>query len=147
MPWSVVTQKRASVKQPSLVMLYKSQILPTITHSSAAWYPYTTDYQQKDLESSQKLALRIIFPEIESYSERLAAAGCLNTLNQTLRSICRSYATKVIDNTSHPLHDRLPKRPAGVSFSRRLTQSDLYITRTRTVKGEKCVLRNPLYLL
>ena len=134
--------KRAGVKQPSLVMLYKSQTLPTITHSSAAWYPYTTDYQQKDLEKSQKLALRIIFPEIESYAERLAAAGCLNTLNETLKSICRSYATKVKETTSHPLHDRLPKRPAGVRFPRRLRQLDLYIPKTRTVKGEKmsCVI-------
>ena len=45
--------KRAGLKKPSRVMLYKSQILPTTTHSSVAWYPYTTDYQQKYLEISK----------------------------------------------------------------------------------------------
>ena len=78
-------------------MPYKSQILSTITHSYAAWYPLTSDYQHKDLKSTEKLALRIIFPEMESYGERLAAAGC--TLNETLK-VCTSYATKVKENAA-----------------------------------------------
>ena len=122
-------------------MLYKSQIFPTITHSSAAWYLYTTDYQQKELESSCKLALRIIFPEMESYCERLAAAGCFKTLNETLTLVCTSYATKVKENASHPLHDHRQKTPAGKHFSGCLSELDIhvYIQSTRTVKREKGV--------
>ena len=79
---------------------------------------------------------------MESYGERLAAAGCINTLNETLTLVCTSYATKVKENASHPLHDHLQKRPAGMHFSGRLSKLDLhvYIQSTWTVKGEKGVL-------
>ena len=63
------------------------QILPTVTHTAPAWYPFTTSGQQEDLEKTQKLALRIIFPELERYYEQLAAAD-IPTLCYVLK-VCR----------------------------------------------------------
>ena len=59
----LVVLKRAGINASSLVVLYQSQIRPIGTYSAAAWYPYTTGTQQKQLEMTQKLALRIIFPD------------------------------------------------------------------------------------
>ena len=137
--------KKAGVNRESLVMLYKSQITPTLTHTAAAWYPYTTSSQQEKLESSQKLALRIIFPELEHYHQRLTAAD-LQTICENLDDICRKYATKVRKNTTHTLHQLIPKRPDGVRFSHRLSTSNIYIPKSRTTKCDKNVLRNPKYL-
>ena len=137
--------KRSGIDQNSLVMLYKAQIIPTLTHTAAAWYPYATGNQQEELENSQKLALRIIYPELEHYHERLAAAN-VSTLSEHLDNVCRKYAQKVKDNSNHVLHHLIPKRPETIRYSRRLSSSDIYLPRTRTVKCDKNVLRNPKYL-
>ena len=126
-------------------MLYKAQIIPTLTHTAAAWYPYATGNQQEELENSQKLALRIIYPELEHYHERLAAAN-VSTLSEHLDNVCRKYAQKVKDNSNHVLHHLIPKWPETIQYSRRLSSSDIYLPRTRTVKCDKNVLRNPKYL-
>ena len=48
----------------------------------------------------------------------------------------RHFILNLISHTCHTL-DRLPKRPAGLPFSRRLSQSDLYVLKTWTVKGRE----------
>ena len=56
-------------------MLYKAQIIPTLTRTAAAWYPYATGNQQEELAISQKLVLRIMYPELDHYHETLAAGN------------------------------------------------------------------------
>ena len=137
----LVVLKRAGINTSSLVVLYQSQIRPSVTYSAAAWYPYTTSTQQEQLEMTQKLALRIIFPEVEHYCDRLEMAG-INNLCMELDLICRKYARKVYEHPDHVLHDRIPRRPVGQRFSRRVSTSDIYIQKTRTDKCGKSVLRN-----
>ena len=137
----LVVLKWAGINTSSLVVLYQSQIRPSVAYSAAACYPYTTGTQQEQLEMTQKLALRIIFPEVEHYCDRLEMAG-INTLCIELDLICRKYAMKVYQHPDHVLHDRIPRRPAGQRFSRRVSTSDIYIPKTRTDKCGKSVLRN-----
>ena len=123
------------------MVLYQSQIRPSVAYSAAACYPYTTGTQQEQLEMTQKLALRFIFPEVEHYCDRLEMAG-INTLCIELDLICRKYAMKVYQHPDHVLHDRIPRGPAGQRFSQRVSTSDIYIPKTRTDKCGKSVLRN-----
>ena len=78
--------KQSGVNQENLVHVYKTMVLPTISHAVPSWYPFTTQLQQKELESCQKLALQIIYPEVDDYHERLAAA-LLPQLNETLKTM------------------------------------------------------------
>ena len=100
-------------------MLYKAQIIPTLTHTAAAWYPYATGNQQEELEIPQKLALRIIYPELEHYHERLAAAN-VSTLSEHLDNVCRKYAQKVKDNCN-------PTTSYTISYQSGLKQSDILV--------------------
>ena len=78
--------KKSSIQPVNLVQLYKVQILPTVTHTAPAWYPFTTSEQQEDIEKIQKLALHIIFLKLERYYEQLAAAD-IPTLCYVLKSM------------------------------------------------------------
>ena len=105
-------------------MLYKAQIIPTLTHTAAAWYPYATGNQQEEIDNYQKHALRIIYPELEHYHQRLAAAN-ISTLNEHLDHVCRKYAQKVKDNSRYVLHHLIPKRPETIRYSCCLSSSDI----------------------
>ena len=83
----LVMLKRSGIDQNSLVMLYKTLIIPTLTHTAATWYTYATGNQQDELENPPKLALRIIYPELDNYHGRLAAAN-ISTLSEHLDSVC-----------------------------------------------------------
>ena len=137
----LVVLKRAGINTSSLVVLYQSQIRPSVAYSAATCYPYTTGTQQEQLEMTQKLALRIIFPEVEHYCDRLEMAG-INKLCIELDLICRKYAMKVYQHPDHVVHDRIPRRPAGQRLSRRVSISDIYIPKTLTDKRGKSVHRN-----
>lgn len=135
--------KKAGVNSDSLLIMYRSRILPSITHSAPAWYPYTTIYQRDILESIQRLALRIMLPEYEDYNERLLVTN-MRTLCDELDNICSEYVTKVLEHSNHQLHHRIPKR-RGERYSRRLSSSDIYIKKSRTVKCNKSILKNAKY--
>jgi hypothetical protein len=143
--YGLLILKRAGVNCDSLVMLYKAQVRPAIMHSAAAWYPYTTLQHHKTIEAIQKLALRIIYPNIYHYSERLSVAKILS-LCDTLDNTCKSYANKVRNDTTHPLHTHVPMRPSQIRTSNRLNSGFIYLTRNRTAKCDKNVLRNPIYI-
>ena len=132
--------KRAGIKTSSLVVLYQSQIRPSVTYSAAAWYPYTTSTQQEQLEMTQKLVLRIIFPKVEHYCDQLEMA-----LYRT-----RPYLQKIY-------HESLPTSrvqtmcymtvsPEALwgkdSLVWRDSIYDIYHPKTRTVNSGKSVLKN-----
>ena len=126
------------------VALYRSQVRPSLTFSAAAWYPYTNNTQREQLEKTQKLALRIIFPGVDHQNERLALAG-INPLNAELDLICARYASNVYQIQSHPLHNRIPKRPESQRYSRRISTSDIYVPKLRTDKCKRSVLKSIRY--
>ena len=107
--------------------------------------PLATGNQQEELENFQNLVLRIIYPGLERYNERLAAAN-ISTLSEHLDNVRRKYGEKVKDNSSHVLHHLIPKRPETIRYSRRFGSSDIYLPRTRTMKCDENVLRNLKYL-
>mgnify|MGYP001790979048 CR=1 FL=1 len=137
--------KQSGVDKQSLTHLYKTQIIPTISHAAPVWYPLTTDQQKSDLEKCQKLALRIIHHDIEHYNDKLEAAQ-IPTLCTTLHDQCSAYMSRLRSNAEHPLRARMTSKPTGrpkraVSSA----HSDFYYAKTRTVKRSDFILANPKY--
>ena len=108
--------KQSGVNQASLVHLYKTRVIQTISHAVPSLYFFTTQLHQKELKSCQKLALQIIYPEVDDYHERLAAA-MLPQLDETLKTMCHAFVRRVKDNRDHPLNARLPTRKDGIRYS------------------------------
>ena len=136
--------KQSGVNQPSLVQMYKAQIVPTISHSAPAWYPFLSKYQQDELEKCQKLALRIIYPEVEHYEERLLAAS-LPLLNELLKLNCHNYIQQIVESTDHPLRPRLAIRDQSIRHSSRRSDKCVYIQKCRTEKRNCAILVNHRY--
>ena len=127
-------------------MMYRTQIIPAISHSAPAWFPFLCDYQKEELEKSQKLALRVIFHNLEHYEDRLAAAN-LPTLCEHLDHVCSSYVLRVTTNQDHPLQKLLKtKQKSRPKRSVSSNQSDFYISQTRTVKCGQAIFRNKKYM-
>ena len=137
--------KQSGVNQESLVHLYKTRVIPTISHAAPSWYPFITQLQQKEIESCQKLALQIIYPEVDDYHERLAAA-MLPTLNETLKTMCHAFVRRVKENRDHPLNARLPTRKDGIRYSNRTSDKSIYLPRCRTEKRRSAILVNKEFL-
>ena len=118
--------KQSGVNQESLVHVYKTRVIPTISHAVPSWYPFTKQLQQKELERCQKLARQIIYPEVDNYHERLAAA-MLPPQNETLKTICHAFVIRVKDNRDHPLNARLPTRKEGTRHLNRTSDKSSYL--------------------
>ena len=65
----LLTQKRHRVRTPSLVKFYKACIVPRMPYTAPAWYSFTAQYVKDELERHQSLCLRLIYPDISSYTE------------------------------------------------------------------------------
>ena len=105
----LLTLKRHGVRSHLLVKFYCARILPILTYAAPSWFTYTTNHSRDALERHQSLCLRIIYPSIQSYTERREMANIL-TLKDHFTQICSSYATKVIKNTTHRLHKYVPNK-------------------------------------
>lgn len=111
--------KKSGVSSESLVLLYKTQVLPSITHSAADRYPYATRYQQedptrKDMEARFENNLSGIWSLQRTFSSSQYQHAMRNT------GQCPAYLVIVKSHQNHPLHNRMPKRPEGRSYFHRL---------------------------
>ena len=66
----LLTQKRHGVNTPSLVKFYKAcNSSANDLHAAPAWYSFTAQYVKDELERHQSHCLRLIYPDISSYTE------------------------------------------------------------------------------
>ena len=87
----------------------------------------------------------MIYPEVDEYHERLAAA-MLPLLNETLKTMCHAFVKRVKDNRDHPLYARLPTSNDGIRYSHRTSNKSSYLPRCRTEKRKSAILVNKEYL-
>ena len=109
-------ERTVNSNQEGLVHLYNTRVIPTNSSAVPSWYPFTTQLQQKVLGSCKKLALQMIYPEVDDYHEKLAAA-MLPPLNETLKPMCHAFVRRVKDNLDHPLNARLLTKKDGIFYS------------------------------
>ena len=79
---------------------------PVLEYACPVWHPGLTLNQSDLIESQQKRALRIIFPEL-GYSEALQASG-LQTLADRRNEICKQLFRQMC-HQDNKLHYLLPR--------------------------------------
>ena len=101
--------KRYGVNQSGLCRYYMTIIRPLLTYACQAWFPSLARYDILKLESIQRRCLKLIFPHIEHYDERLIVAK-LPALEVFMSNLCSDYSANVINNPIHRLSHLIPSR-------------------------------------
>ena len=97
--------KRTKLSTHDLIKVYVTLIRPNLEYACQLWHGALTDHQCKLLESIQKRALEIIFPNL-SYDEALEIAN-INSLWRRRQTLC-SNLFAAIKEPNHKLHKLLP---------------------------------------
>eukprot|EP00918_Siedleckia_nematoides_P041114 GHVU01089247.1.p1 GENE.GHVU01089247.1~~GHVU01089247.1.p1 ORF type:complete len:171 (-),score=1.76 GHVU01089247.1:397-909(-) len=134
----LVVFKRSGLNQAGLLKMYVTNIRSLVTYAVPAWFPLLSKFNMDKLESVQKLALKIIFPELSSYNDRMEIAG-LHQLCDYCSVVCKKYVNKIENDSSHILHSRMPhKQSSHGRHSCRI--KDKYVKMCRTKTRENAVL-------
>ena len=137
----LLTLKRHGVKPTSLVKFYQARIIPIMTYAAPAWYSFTAQHVRDTLERHQSLCLRLIYPNISSYTERLRLSG-VERLNDCLNNLCAKYTERVANDQNHRLHHLIPPTQSVNRHSARL--SDVHILKSRTALLSKSLFHSYL---
>jgi len=106
----LVLLRRAGVKNQDILRIYTSMVRSVLEYACQVWHTSLTKGQADQLESVQRRALRLVYPDL-SYREALQVSG-MRTLHQRREDICRSFFKDMMRPT-HKLHYLLPDtRPA-----------------------------------
>ena len=136
--YALLLLKRQGINQDSLVQMYTSQVIPVLTYGAPGWYPLISKSLELKLESVQKLALKVIFPETEDYVSRLTLAK-IRPLLEVFTNLCNVYISKIKQNTEHRLHNRLPKRQSQLGHRHSARLHDQHVLCCRTTLRENAL--------
>ena len=106
--YSLRLLKRSVVEPENILKVYLSTIRPVVEYAIPIWQSIP-DYLAGRVESIQRRALKIIYPEAESYDQSLKVAK-LETLASRRISLCTKYMNNTKASESHPLHKLLPRK-------------------------------------
>jgi len=120
--YTLIKLKRAGVPPTALVQVYCTRIRTIVPYTTPAWFTMISNTSLNKLEGLQRLCLRVTYPELRSYSERLTIAG-ITTLADHLASSCKKYIQKAALPT-HRLSGRVPMKRE----CHRVTRQKHYIT-------------------
>lgn len=102
----LVCLKRAGLCSQDILEMYLSRIRPILEYACEAWNPGLTIYLEREIESIQKRALKIIYPDQE-YHQSLEQCK-LTTLKERRDQLCVKFFEKMKD-PSHKLHNLVPE--------------------------------------
>ena len=103
--YSLCMLKHAGVSQADLVGIYIATLRPLLEYACQVWHPGLTVKQCNTLESVQRRAMRIIFPNLD-YIDALKVSG-LPTLKERRTLLCRTLFENM-QNSEHRLNHLLP---------------------------------------
>ena len=109
--YSLRLLKRSVVEPENILKVYLSTIRPVLEYAIQIWQSIS-DYLSDKVESIKRRALRIIYPEAESYGQSLRMAK-LETLASRRISLCTKYMNNIKASESHPLY-KLPPRKHNI---------------------------------
>ncbi len=98
--------KRAGMPGDSMLKVYTAIVRSLTEYACAVWHTGLTVQQTEKLESVQKRALWIIYPDL-SYREALAQSG-LPTMHDRRSLLCRQFFQAMLQ-PEHRLHHLLPE--------------------------------------
>lgn len=105
-----------------------------MTYACPSWFPSITKYDMDRLESIQRLCLKMVFPDLDHYCDRLAAAN-ITTLQCYMSELCSSYSAKVIPTPSHRLAHLVPARQSANKHSTRTADKLIKSHRTQSLNN------------
>ena len=94
--------RRTGLNQSHLCTVYCSLVKPTLEYACPVWHTSLPNYLADVIQSVQKRALAIIFPEL-SYAKSLTKSG-LNSLSTRRDNLCKLFFRKLTIN-----NDKLTK--------------------------------------
>jgi hypothetical protein len=100
--------KRASIPAGKLVRVYTTCVRPILEFSCEVWHYSLAQYLSDEIESIQRRALRIIFPDLK-YEDALVTAGVVSLFLRR-KTISEKLFVQMCDETSHKLHSLVPPR-------------------------------------
>ena len=97
--------KRAGVASDTLVKVYCANVRPVLEYACPVWHTNLTNIQSQLLETVQKRAFKIVYPE-SSYSTALKDCN-IPTLHSRREQLCQFYFKDISDPTNK-INDLLP---------------------------------------
>ena len=91
---ALIRLKKAGITPINLVLFYKSRIVSILADCLPSWYPYISGNDKTKLERVERLCLRIILPNIDSYEEQLGLLN-LSPINAQLDASCTRYIEEI----------------------------------------------------
>ncbi len=134
--------KRTKIPPQDLIKVYVTLIRPTLEYACQLWHGALTEHQCDLLESIQKRALEIIFPNVP-YSEALHLAN-INSLWKRRQTLCSNLFASLKDS-SHKLHKLLPPVTEKHYNTRNKPGYQMGITRSNRFRNtfiNYCILNN-----
>lgn len=123
--YSLRILRRAGVNQSNMLKVYLSTVRPVLEYAVPVWQGIP-DYLSDAIEVVQKRALKIIYPENESYSMVLTLLQ-LPTLKTRRELLCVKYMNKM-KCKDHPLFNLLPKPVVcNYNFNLRKSSEQFYL--------------------
>ena len=104
--YSLRVLRRAGVSQANILKIYLSIVRPVLEYATPVWQAIP-DYLSDAIERIQKRALKIIYPEAESYNHALQLTK-LDRMDVRREYLCIKYISKM-KSPQHPIHHLLPR--------------------------------------
>ena len=106
----LIKLKRTGVSMEKLKLFYLSRpnVRYVMTYAAPSFYSMLNGKQVESLKSIQRLSIKIICPDTESYSERLNILK-IPVLSNFIEGICCKYFNKIC-NCDTKLRDIIPQR-------------------------------------
>ena len=98
--------RQMGMNSKGFLTFYKTNVKAIISYAAPAWFWFTIENNKRKHESIQLTPTRIILPETDSYTTRLNKLS-LSTVSEFLFDVCASDFTKIAEDPSHPLFNRV----------------------------------------
>ena len=106
--------RRADVPTRDLLHFYTTVVRPVLEYACPVWHPGLTAAHSELLESVQKRAIRIIYPDA-NYRTSLIVAG-IDTLDERREVLTAKFFKRHVLASSSVLHSLLPDRRNNVTM-------------------------------
>jgi hypothetical protein len=102
----IVVLKRQGIDTKTLVSAYLSRVRSVLTYAAPAWFSMAGVGLQDKIISVERLCLKIILPEKDTYEERLDVLR-ITPIAEFISNLCLKMWKKVEAYPEHPLHTKL----------------------------------------
>ena len=104
--YSVIVLKRQGLDTKTLLNVYLSRVRSILTYAAPAWFAFINKYIRDKIIGVEKLCVKIILPEKDTYEERLADLG-IPPVREFIDSLCLKLLNRIEETPAHPLHNTL----------------------------------------